>query len=98
MSRADVERSRHVEPGVRPEHDAGRVDEVEIGLPDLGRQRAVDVGDLTAGHPADHVLDRARPGEGGGLAGGDAELLKAVEQVVAASGAEVRTDLDLSAA
>ena len=39
----------------------------------------------------------ARPGEGGGLAGGDAELLEAVEQVVAAPGAEVRADLDLAA-
>src|SRR3954447_17241489 len=98
MCRADVERARHVELGVGSEHHAGRVEEVEVGLPDPGRQRAVNGGDLAAGDPADHVLDGARPGEGGGLAGGDAELLEAVKQVVAASGAEVRTDLDLSAA
>jgi hypothetical protein len=51
-----------------------------------------------AGHPADHVPDRTRSGEGSGLAGGDAELLEAVEQVVAAPGAEISADLDLAAA
>ena len=97
MSGADVERARHVEFGVRPEQDAGRVEEVEVGLPDLGGQRAVDPRHLSPGHPADHVPDRARPGEGGGLAGRNAELLEAVEQVVAAPAAEVRADLDLAA-
>ena len=67
-------------------------------MTDLGSQRAVEVRDLAAGHPADHVLEITRPGEGGGLAGGDAEPLEAVEQVVAAPGAEVRVDLDLAAA
>jgi hypothetical protein len=93
--RADVQRAGQVERGVGSEHDAGRVEEVEVGLADPGRQRAVNGGDLAAGHPADHVPDGVRPGEGGGLAGGDAEPLEAVEQVVAAPGAEVRPDLDL---
>src|SRR3954468_23971412 len=95
MRRADVERARHVEFSVWPEHHAGWIEEVEIGLADRGGQLAVDVGDLAAGHPADHVPDRARPGEGGALAAGDAEPLEAVEQVVAGPGAEVRADLDL---
>src|SRR3954468_14129268 len=36
VRRADVERTRHVELGVGAEHDTGRVEEVEVGLPDLG--------------------------------------------------------------
>src|SRR4051812_3954726 len=93
-----MERARHVELGVGSKHDAGWIDEVEVGLPDLGCQFAVDVGNLAAGHAADHVLDVTRSSEGGGLAGGDAELLEAVEQVVAAPGTEVGADLDLAAA
>src|SRR4051812_5926981 len=82
VRRANVERARYIERGVRPEHHTGRVEEVEVGLSNRRAQRAVNVGNFAPGDTADHVLDLARSGEGGGLAAGDAEPLKAVEQVV----------------
>src|SRR4051794_19872707 len=84
---ADVEGRRRVNPGVRPEHHACGIEKIQIGLADPGTQGAINQGSLTTRYPADHVPDRVRTGESRGLAGGDAELLKAVEEVVAASAA-----------
>nr|WP_244439584.1 hypothetical protein [Azospirillum baldaniorum] len=93
VRRADVQAGRYVHHGVGAEGHAGRVDEVDIGLPDRGAQRAVDRRRAAAGDPADHVAHVARPGEGHRLTLVDVEAVEAMEQIPTGLGAEAGADL-----
>src|SRR6266568_3431776 len=84
---------RYIDRRIRPEDDAGGVDQIEVGAGEAARiDPAVDRGGGAAGHPADHVGDRAGPAEIGALALVQPENAKAVEQIAADLLAEVRGD------
>jgi hypothetical protein len=98
VGRAGVERAPDVQPRVRAEQDAGRVEQPQVGTRDARGERAVDRGRRAAGHPPDHVLEPVRPSKGHPALRGHAEPREAVEQVRAADPPEVCLYLDLSAA
>jgi len=84
--------ARNVNRRIGPEHDAARVDQVEIGAGDVGLDPAVDRGRIAAGHPANDVTDRRGAAESRAFARRQAEASEAVEKVAADLLAEVRAD------
>jgi hypothetical protein len=95
-----VERSLHVEPRVRSEHDASRIHQEEIRV---CAERAIDVGFNAAGHAGEDVVDSPAALEVRALRAGsrfvaEAEALEAVEEVRTALLAHPRRDHVIRAA
>jgi len=93
-----VKAARDVDRRVRPEDDANRIDQVEVGAGNGGDDRAINVGLIAAGDSADHVADRsgtASRGKGSALVDrrvGEAELAETVKEVAADLLSEIGAD------
>src|SRR6202007_912470 len=75
--------------------DAGRVDQIEVGAGNCRPNRAVDIRNGAARHPADHVADRpiaSGRGEGGAFVSGQTKLPEAVEKIASDLSAEAGAD------
>ena len=82
-----MEAPRHVDAGIGAEHDAGGIQEKQLGAVDSGTDKPV-YARWPAGHPGDDVVQRrAAIGKGGALALYQVELAETVKKVGSRPGA-----------
>ena len=87
IRRREMNRAADVKARVRPEHDAVRVHQEEIGIGHRGAriEGAIDIGEIVPRNPVNNVRNGARAGKCRRLAGIDVEVAEAVKEIISAN-------------